>query len=325
MTLSRSACYGTCPAYEVTISEDGNVAWNGRLFVKSIGTRNAKIDPETARLLIRRFLDPKFWTLCAHYSAAITDNPTTTTSVQIGARSKLVSNYARSAPQVLETLEEAIDAAADTHRWRHGDPRTESIGNIVYDAGFPKPGLTPLMRASAKADVNSMKQIIAAGENVDIIDSSGWTALMYAAANYSSSSDPVQLLLKAGANPNHRSFCGDTPLMAAAAGRAFDEDLWRAGADVNAKDSQGTTPLMILSTGGEADEVEDALAAGADPLAKDVKGRSALDYLRLANCGKNPITELQFLETGTQCDNLDKDEVRKIAKLLRSRHRTPKY
>jgi cytohesin len=170
-----------------------------------------------------------------------------------------------------------------------------------------------------------MKEIIAAGENVDAIDSSGWTALMYAAANYGSNSDPVQLLLKAGANPNHRSLSGDTPLMAAAAGRIFDEDLWQAGGDVNARNSQGATPLMILAAGGDADEVKDALAAGADAAAKDSKGRSALDYLRLANCGKNPVSELQFLETGRQCDNFDKDEVREITKLLRPARRKLKH
>jgi TonB family protein len=311
--LSRSGCFGTCPAYSVTISENGDVVWEGHAYVASTGVIHSRIAPESARTLIHQFMLPEFWALCGQYSASITDSATTQTQVQIGGRSKTASNYADSAPDWVGTFEDAIDAAADTHLWRHGDPRNEPLSNILDDAWLPKLRVTPLMRAAARADTNSMNAALATGVEVDAQDSSGWTALMYAAA--ASSSIAVKLLLDAHANPNHQSLKGDTPLLASAISGSFDEDLFRAGADVNAKNSEGVTALMILAAKGQAGDVEEAVRSGADPSAKDRKGRSALDYLRLANCGKSPIIEWQFMSTGG-CNYLDEDDVRRVARAL---------
>ena len=184
-----------------------------------------------------------------------------------------------SAPEFERLNEDAVDAAANTHVWRHGDAQTEPLSNIFQDVYMSKPGVTPLMKAAARADLESIKSLLPSTKDVDAIDSSGWTALMYAAAG--SHSEPAQLLLAAGANPNHKSFAGDTPLMASAIDGSFDEDLVRAGADVNAQNSAGMTPLMILAAKGEADDVNAALKSGANPHLRDVKGRTALDYVVL--------------------------------------------
>ena len=314
--LSRSGCYGTCPSYKVRVALSGDVTWNGNGFVEAIGERHSTIGSDAAQALLERFRSPAFWALCGGYDASVTDNPTMEIDVQIGGRSKSVWNYAASAPEFESALEDAIDDAANTHAWKHGDPPTEPIINIGQDAYMPKPGVTALMKAAARADVGGIKELLTSGVDVDAIDSSGWTALMYAAT--SSHSEPVELLLASGANPNHRSFTGDTPLMAAAISRSFDEGLAHAGADVNAKDSAGTTALMILAAEGEGDEIADALKAGADPTSKDAKGRTALDYLHLANCGKSPVTERHTFIAGGKCDNLDEDDVRQVANLLKT-------
>ena len=145
---------------------------------------------------------------------------------------------------------------------------------------------------------------------------------MYAAA--SSHSEPVQLLLAAGANPNHKSPFGDTPLMASATSGSFDDDLFRAGADVNAQDSVGVTSLMIPASKAESEDIRDALKAEADAFLKDAAGRSALDYLRLANCGKSPIRARQMFDTGEQCDHLDKEDVQSVTALLKTAKRKAK-
>jgi uncharacterized protein len=176
------------------------------------------------------------------------------------------------------------------------------------------------MKAAAKGDVDAMKEVLSTNPEVDATDNSGWTALMY--ATVSGHSEPVQLLLKSGANPNHQSPNGDTALMASAISRSFDQDLARAGANVNAKNSAGTTVLMILAAEGEDDEVRDALNAGADATLKDTKGRTALDYLRLANCGKSPLPHWS-VSSGGHCDQLDEDDVRQAAVLLKTARRFP--
>jgi TonB family protein len=320
--LSRSGCYGTCPAYEVKVSANGEVDWHGHAFVEAIGEKYSNIGTEAAHALVQKFLSPQFWALCGGYDASVTDNPTTQIKVQIGGRSKAVWNYANSAPGWEESFEVAIDTAANTHFWRHGEPRTEPLSNIFADAYLPKPGVTSLMRAAEEANIEKIESALKSSTDVEEADSSGWTALMYAAA--SSHSHPVQLLLMAGANPNHKSFFGDTPLMASAISGAFDDNLFRAGADVNAQDSSGVTTLMILASKAESDDVSNALKAGADASLRDVEGRSALDYLRLANCGKSPIRDWHTFDTGDHCDHLDKEDVQKATTLLKGAKRNPK-
>jgi TonB family protein len=314
--LSRSGCYGTCPSYSVRVSEDGNVLWKGGGFVETVGERHSTITPEAANALLQQFLAPRFWALCGGYDASVTDNPSMQVEVRIGGRSKKVWNYAESAPQFERAFEDAVDAAAETHVWRHGDPRTEPLSNIFQDAYMPKPGVTPLMKAAANSDTKLMKSLLDSGTDVNAGDSSGWTALMYAAS--SSHSESVQLLLATGASPNHKSFRGDTPLMVSAISGSFDEDLMRAGAELNAQNSAGATTLMILSAKGEGDEVSAVLKAGANPSLKDAHGRTALDYLRLANCGKSPISERSTSVSGGKCDHLDADDVRQITSLLKA-------
>jgi TonB family protein len=319
--LSRSGCYGTCPSYTVTVAENGEVSWSGGGFVEAVGERHSTIGSEAAHTLLEKFRSPAFWALCGGYDASVTDNPTMQIEVRIGGRSKTVWNYADSAPEFEGSLEDAVDAAANTHAWRHGDPRTEPLSNISQDAYMPKPGVTPLMKAAAEANLSAIKEILMSGGDVDATDSSGWTALMYAAA--SGHSGPVELLLAAKANPNHKSLNGDTPLMASAISRSFDDDLAHAGADVNARNSAGTTALMILAAAGEADEVKDALKAGANVTLKDAMGRTALDYLRLANCGRSPVRQYSTFTTGEKCDQLGEDDVREVAVLLKTAKRNP--
>jgi ankyrin repeat protein len=94
---------------------------------------------------------------------------------------KHVSNYDNGAPRLLQQFEYEIDSLADTHRWIHGDPRKELIGNVRADAAFAKPGLTALMRAAAVADTGEMQRLLAAKSDPNAQDSSGWTALVYSA------------------------------------------------------------------------------------------------------------------------------------------------
>jgi len=73
---------------------------------------------------------------------------------------------------------------------------------------------------------------------------------------------------------------------------------------------------MILAAKGEADEVAAALKAGANSRLRDAKGRTALDYVRLANCGESPVPERSNFAGGGKCDHLDEEDVRKITSLL---------
>ncbi len=55
------------------------------------------------------------------------------------------------------------------------------------------------------------------------------------------------------------------------------ELLLASGADVNGASKIGMTPLMAAASGGRVSIIEQLLQQGADPLAKDRKGKTALD------------------------------------------------
>jgi ankyrin repeat protein len=279
-----------------------------------------------ARDVIAKFDSSDFWALCGNYSSFAAGNPTTAFRVRLGNRVKTLTNYANSAPRWLGDLEYVVDDAADTHRWLHGDPREEPLSRIEDDGDGPKPGLTPLMRAAARGDVGQVKMLLKKGADVNQADASGWTVLMYARTReYGGegssvvNSDLIPLLLAAGADPNYSSPRGDTPLMAAAYDERFEMTLVKAGAKVNAQNADGISVLMILAAKAEAGEIERALRAGADPKLKDAQGRTALDYLNLANCAESPLqnsSDKMAIQEGDQCRSLYQDDFQKSEKLL---------
>jgi TonB family protein len=318
VALSRSSCFGSCPSYSIRVNADGRVLWDGSGYVMERGRRTGRIDASAARGLIEGFRTKEFWSLCGAYSRPVTDNPTVTVTVTLGGRTRVVSDYAGSAPLAEQERELAIDEVSNSHFWRHGDPAGEPITRISADAYLPKPGVTPLIRAASRGDVEEMRKLLGGGKSANEADASGWSALMYAAA--SGHAEPVRLLLHAGANVNHESIRGDTPLIASASHRGWDADLVRAGAKVNWQNKEGQTALMFLAAQAEADALRDALKAGANATLKDRLGRTAADYLRQASCGQSPIAD--SLTTGGMtttyrtCNALNEDEVRACNKLL---------
>ncbi len=284
--LQRTACQGSCVAYTVRLGADGSVTWHGDRYVAVTGNAAAQVDAARAANLIQQLRDHDFAGLCGSYTQPVTDQPTYITTVSIAGRAQRVSDYARSAPAWLRDFDERVDATADTHRWRHGDPASEYFGNkhLVEDVQLPKPDRTQLMRAAGT--VNGAVQLLLAQKvAVDAEDASGWTALMYAAG--AGSLDQVQELLAAGASASHLSRAGES-VLSAAAGSADNPVrklvlLQRSGASVAAGASDGTTVLMIAATRYQQPEIlRTVLAMGANPAVKNARGQTALQVLEKA-------------------------------------------
>jgi|ERR1700722_360471 len=61
----------------------------------------------------------------------------------------------------------------------------------------------------------------------------------------------------------------------------FDPNtMIEAGVDVNAADDQGLTPVMVAAENGDQELVRNLLAHGANPNARDSKGKKAADYTK---------------------------------------------
>jgi TonB family protein len=296
----------------VKVTSDGSVVWKWQRT-----SRKGHISLDDARSLLERFRTQAIWGLCGnYYQVGLMDGGGSSFKVRLGGREKVVSEYGDVAPLIFREVELLVDVATDTHQWRHGDPSTESIVEITWE-DLPKPGKTKLMDAAQKGDKVGFQAALAAGDKLTDVDASGWTPLMYAAGSYGDSLEGE--LLKAGANVDARSKRGETALMASAVTGMADEDLLDAGAHVNAVNDVGMTALMLLVQGGEPDEIKTLLKAGADARKKDAAGRTALDYLNAANCGR-PIVEAkdpQWMTVGySRCNALTKDDYQKSKQLL---------
>ena len=55
ITLERTACFGTCPIYKLTISGDGKVVYEGEKFVNVLGTQTDEISQEKVKELVDEF------------------------------------------------------------------------------------------------------------------------------------------------------------------------------------------------------------------------------------------------------------------------------
>src|SRR4051794_9989346 len=89
ITLTRTVCFGFCPAYTVVITGDGQVTYTGRNFVNVVGEQHATISPEAVQGLLRRFDAIHFDALNDAYRAPVTDLPTTTVVLERNGHRKL--------------------------------------------------------------------------------------------------------------------------------------------------------------------------------------------------------------------------------------------
>ena len=127
ITLSRSGCYGRCPAYKIEIQGDGTVLYDGKLNVARKGRHTAKISHTSLVELIDFFRKANYFSLRDSYTSGITDNPAYETSISFDGVSKSVLDYVGQTvgmPPSVSDVEAAIDRLSGTSKWI-GRKRTE--------------------------------------------------------------------------------------------------------------------------------------------------------------------------------------------------------
>ena len=127
ITLERTRCFGTCPAYKLTIMEDGTVLYDGEDFVRVKGKANGRITKAALEELVREFEKIDYLNLEDEYvegkncPQAWTDNPAATTSLNWKGKQKTILHYhgCRGLPILdqLTALEKKIDAVVNTKQW----------------------------------------------------------------------------------------------------------------------------------------------------------------------------------------------------------------
>lgn len=169
---------------------------------------------------------------------------------------------------VLEDFYITFDLAG-RHVWtRWQPPRSvaEQLAAGMDPNGRDLTNEPPLMRAARAGDVAGVRALIDAGATVDAEDSRGNTALRYAVEH--GGVEVVRLLLRepAKAGVNSTTVLGETPLMAAAemASSEVVQMLLAAGADPTLKDRVKATALHHAAIHGNVGAIEILCKAGLD-------------------------------------------------------------
>ena len=177
----------------------------------------------------------------------------------------------------VEKPNDAIPAVDDSA----SEGETSETAQPAPETGTPnvEVDVSVFLQDALNGKLESVRQAIEAGVDVNLADEEQRTALLFASFNGHTS--VVKLLLDNGALSSQRDGLGRTALMWAATGDNAEavELLLEAGAEVNAVDtSEGFTALMHAAAEGQADVVKVLLKYKADPTMRDGDGDSAQDF-----------------------------------------------
>jgi TonB family protein len=273
ITLERSGCYGSCPAYRLRVHGNGVVEYEGLSYVFLLGKHRGRIPNDQFKQLLEDFRNADYFSLrkeyvyrrpteifvralgCTNriqwYSGMTTDLPSTRTSIAIDGAKREVFDY-DGAPPALRQLETRIDQLSNSDRWLVGNAATvPGLRAEGYDVNTKVAnGWTPILGASEYSKASVVRNLIFAGANVNTADAEGITPLMF--ATLSGLPDMTEELLRVGADSNAKDRYGRSVLMYACSGgnEAVVAKLLSGGLDVNAKSRDGDTALMAAAAIG---------------------------------------------------------------------------
>jgi hypothetical protein len=269
ITLTRSTCFGECPAYSVTIDAKGNVTYVGKKFVRVAGRQTDRIPVARVAALAATVDRIRFFELDERYRfvrtpdgghISVTDLPTTFVDVTSAGRSKHVEDYL-GAPESLKQLEKQIDETARTKRWITLDEPT--LRQMARNGWTPSAAERAelLRKALQDDDVPVIKALLENGADPNHNYGGNTSPLMMV-----QSAAAARALLEAGAAPDARTERGVTALVRAV-NYAPDvtEVLLKAGIPAHQQDADLRTALLDAACVGNAGVVKLLLARGADP------------------------------------------------------------
>lgn len=140
-------------------------------------------------------------------------------------------------------------------------------------------------------DLNRVKNIISSGGNVNAINKEGMTALIVASEK--GNLEIVRELIKAGANVNGSNSVGWTPLMGASfeGNNEVVKELINSGANINTYGIKYRNTALMQAIRGENPEIVKILVeAGADINMKNANGETAYD--KAMEVGLTEVAEL---------------------------------
>jgi hypothetical protein len=120
INISHGLCMGTCPNYTVTVSNEGEVIYNGITYVATRGIVRFNISKEEAYELGNLMVQEGFFKLANEY-AQIPDAQRFETSLVWQGEAKTVVDYGIHVPSNLISMREKVEKALNIERLIYGD------------------------------------------------------------------------------------------------------------------------------------------------------------------------------------------------------------
>jgi hypothetical protein len=120
ISLERTACFGFCPVYQITVESNGTVTYQGEMFVAVEGEQSSQISQDQIRQIARQLESIDFLSLQDEYTdRGATDMPSAILTLQVNGETKRVVHYHGdfSAPEKLTRLENLIDEITNSTQW----------------------------------------------------------------------------------------------------------------------------------------------------------------------------------------------------------------
>jgi len=126
ITLDRTACFGRCPVYRLSVTHDGLVTYEGRAHVRHLGAASGKVPPERVETLLSEVVRAGYFSFAPRYTPAepacgrySTDSPSAITTIRDRDRTKRIEHDygCGAAPGALMVLERRIDEVLGSGQW----------------------------------------------------------------------------------------------------------------------------------------------------------------------------------------------------------------
>jgi hypothetical protein len=119
-SLHRSPCFGRCPSFKYELFADGKVTYIGYSHTERMGNYTTKADAAFMKRIADKAMTIKYLSLANHYPTAdmaVSDVPTTTTYIRVGADGKKITNN-YDPPKELVEFEQWLEAQFETLNWQ---------------------------------------------------------------------------------------------------------------------------------------------------------------------------------------------------------------
>ena len=115
-SLKKSACFGKCPTYKLTIAQSGYATFEGVANTDKLGIYGKQISNDQFKHIVKQFEDSNFESFPVKFQSQIADLPTNTIGYHDGKVFREISGKEDRPEQVMQ-LQFLLEKIADSGNW----------------------------------------------------------------------------------------------------------------------------------------------------------------------------------------------------------------